>query len=50
VNVNGVFALKRFDAGALGRRYDFVPDKKSLGKNSERASVGHETVIEVGTK
>jgi hypothetical protein len=50
VNINGAFALSRFDSGTLGRRYDFKLDKKALGKNSERASAGHQAGIELGVK
>jgi hypothetical protein len=48
--VNGTFALTRFDSGLLGRRYDFRPSKKSFGKNSERASVGHPATLEIDTR
>jgi hypothetical protein len=49
-SINGTFALTRFDSGALGRRYDFVPNKKALSRNSERASIGHQSDLEIGLK
>ncbi len=45
-NVNGAFALKRFDSGTLGSRFDFVV-AKNVGRDSERASVGSALQIAV---
>jgi hypothetical protein len=48
-NVNGAFALKRFDSGALGRRFDFVI-AKTVGKDRERGNVAQGNVLEIATK
>jgi hypothetical protein len=50
LNFNGAYALTRFESEIQGRRYDFVPDKNFVRKNSERASAGHQTDLEVGIK
>jgi len=48
-SVNGVLALKRFDSGILGTRFDFEV-AKMVGRNHERAGVAPRSTVEIAAQ